>query len=64
MTFWAILDTLLFKPLELLFEVIYTVAYRVIGNPGFTIIVLSHDDIWNKDNWTMAAENEVLPRKE
>ena len=41
MTFWAILDTLLFKPLELLFEVIYTVAYRVIGNPGFTIIVLS-----------------------
>lgn len=41
MTFWAILDTLLFKPLELLFEVIYTVAYRMIGNPGFTIIVLS-----------------------
>ena len=41
MTFWAIIDTLLFKPLELIFEVIYALAYRVIGNPGLSIIVLS-----------------------
>ena len=41
MTFWNILDTLLLKPLQLLFEVIYTLANRVITNPGAAIIVLS-----------------------
>lgn len=28
-------------PLELLFETIYAIAYRIIGNPGFSIIFLS-----------------------
>ena len=23
-----------------------------------------HDDIWNKDNWTMVAQGAVLPAKE
>ncbi len=41
MTFWEILDTLLFRPLQLLFEVIYTIANRVIGDPGLSIVVLS-----------------------
>ena len=41
MSFAAILDTLLFKPLQLLFEVIYVVTNRVIGNPGLSIIMLS-----------------------
>jgi len=41
MSFGAILDTLLFKPLQLLFEVIYMIADRVIDNPGLSIIVLS-----------------------
>lgn len=41
MSFGAILDTLLFKPLQLLFEVIYMIANRVIDNPGLSIIVLS-----------------------
>lgn len=41
MSFWTILDTLLFKPLQLLFEVIYLLANRIIENPGASIIVLS-----------------------
>lgn len=41
MSFGAILDTLLFKPLQLLFEVIYMIADRMIDNPGLSIIVLS-----------------------
>ena len=41
MTFFQILDSLLFQPLQLLFEVIYVNANRVIGNPGLSIIVLS-----------------------
>ena len=41
MSFGAILDSLLFKPLQLLFEVIYMIADRVIDNPGLSIIVLS-----------------------
>ena len=41
MSFWAIIDTLLFKPLELIFEVVYVMTYRVIENPGLSIIVLS-----------------------
>ena len=41
MTFWNLLDTLFLKPLQLLFEVIYTLANRVITNPGAAIIVLS-----------------------
>lgn len=38
---FQILDSLLFQPLQLLFEVIYVNANRVIGNPGLSIIVLS-----------------------
>lgn len=41
MSFTQILDTLLFKPLQLLFEIIYVVANRLIDNPGGTIVVLS-----------------------
>lgn len=41
MSFWEILDTLLLKPLQLIFEVVYVVANRVVGNPGLSIIVLS-----------------------
>ena len=36
-----ILDRLLLKPLQLLFEVIYVMADKVIGNPGLSVIVLS-----------------------
>ena len=41
MSFWDILYTLLLKPLQLLFEIIYMMANRVIGNPGLSIIILS-----------------------
>lgn len=41
MSILEIMDSLLFKPLQLLFEVIYTNANNVIGNPGLSIIVLS-----------------------
>lgn len=41
MSFGEIIYSLLFKPLQLLFEVIYVFAYNIIGNPGLTIIVLS-----------------------
>ena len=34
MSFFSILGTLLIRPLRLLFEVIYTMAERLIGNPG------------------------------
>lgn len=40
MSFWTILNTLLLKPLQLVFEVIYMIAYRIIDNPGLAIIVL------------------------
>lgn len=41
MTFFEIIDSLLFKPLQLLFEVIYVFANKFIANPGLSIIVLS-----------------------
>lgn len=41
MSFLEILDTVLLKPLELIFEVVYIMANKVIGNPGLTIVVLS-----------------------
>lgn len=41
MSFLEILDTLLLKPLQLLFEVVYVMADKVIGNPGLSIVVLS-----------------------
>ena len=41
MSFFTILDSVFLKPLQLLFEVIYTLANRFIQNPGTSIIVLS-----------------------
>ena len=41
MSVLEIVDTLFFKPLYLLFEVVYVMADKVIGNPGLSIIVLS-----------------------
>ena len=41
MSFWTGLYTLLLKPLELIFEVIYKAAYQNIHNPGLSIIALS-----------------------
>ena len=41
MSFLSIIYTLIISPLELLFEVIYTIANRLIGNAGLSIIFLS-----------------------
>lgn len=41
MTFLSALYTLIISPLQLLFEVIFSLAYRLIGNEGLSIIILS-----------------------
>ena len=41
MTFGSMLYKLFIGPLELMFEVIFAIADRIIGNHGFTIIILS-----------------------
>ena len=41
MTFFSILYTLIISPLELLFEVIFSIANRLTGNSGLSIICLS-----------------------
>ncbi len=41
MSFGTILYTLLFQPLQVLFEVIYSIANSLIGNMGLSIIALS-----------------------
>ena len=41
MTFLEILDTLLLKPLQLVFEVVYTLSEKMTGNPGLSIVALS-----------------------
>ena len=41
MSFFSILGTLLIKPLQLLFEVVFVIANRVVGDPGLSIIALS-----------------------
>ena len=41
MSLGEILNSLLLMPLQLMFEVIYMIANRVIDNPGMSIIVLS-----------------------
>ena len=41
MSLWEILDTIVLKSLELVFEVAYMMAYKIIGDPGLSIIVLS-----------------------
>ena len=39
--FATILFDLIIKPLELFFEVVFSIANRIVGNPGFAIILLS-----------------------
>ena len=41
MSFLSMLYTFIISPLELLFEVIFSVANRIIGNAGLSIIFLS-----------------------
>ena len=41
MSFFEILETLLIGPLKLVFEIIFSVANRLIGHPGLAIIALS-----------------------
>ena len=41
MSFFEILGTVLIKPLELVFEVIYMLADKIVGNEGLAIIALS-----------------------
>ena len=41
MSIFEILNTLLLKPLELVFAVVYMLAYKIIENPGLSIIALS-----------------------
>ncbi len=41
MTLLEIIDSLLFRPLQYLFELIYMNVYRIIGSPGLSIIALS-----------------------
>ena len=41
MSFFNLLYTVLIKPLQLVFEIIFMIAYRVIGNPALAIIFLS-----------------------
>ena len=38
---FSYLYTFLISPLELLFEVVFMIAKRIIGNPGFAIVFLS-----------------------
>ena len=41
MTIFSVLYTLIISPLELLFEVIFSISYRLVGNAGASIILLS-----------------------
>ena len=41
MEFLSIMYQLIFMPLQIIFEVIYYLAFRLIGNPGVSIIALS-----------------------
>ena len=41
MEFLSLLYQLIFMPLQIIFEVIYYLAFRLIGNPGVSIIALS-----------------------
>lgn len=41
MSFWQIIDSILFQPLQLIFEILYMLANRIIDNPGLSIIALS-----------------------
>lgn len=41
MSFLEILDSVLLRPLQLIFETVYMIAYKVTDNPGVPIIILS-----------------------
>ena len=41
MSLMKILEMLLIGPLKLVFEIIYNLAYRMVGHPGLAIIFLS-----------------------
>ncbi len=41
MTFFDILYSVFIQPLQLIFEIIYSIAYKSIGHPGWAIIALS-----------------------
>ncbi len=41
MSFFDILGTLLIKPLELIFEVIYALSQRLLGDPALSVVALS-----------------------
>lgn len=41
MSLFEIISTILVGPLKLLFEVVYVITYRFIGDPGLSIVVLS-----------------------
>ena len=41
MEFLSLLYQLIFMPLQIIFEVIYCLVFRFIGNPGISIIALS-----------------------
>lgn len=41
MSFLSILETIFIGPLKLVFEIVFAVAYRFIGHPGWAIVVLS-----------------------
>lgn len=41
MSFFTILETILIGPLKLVFEIIFSIANRVTGNPGLSIVALS-----------------------
>ncbi len=43
MTILSVLYTLIISPLELFFEVIFTIADRIIGNAGLSIIYRQAD---------------------
>ncbi|MCR5059945.1 MAG: YidC/Oxa1 family membrane protein insertase [Saccharofermentans sp.] len=41
MSFWEILNTIIIKPLELLFEFIFSMSYSIIPNPAVCLIIMS-----------------------
>ena len=41
MSFWEILDTILLKPLQLIFETAYMIVYKMTDSSGMSIIILS-----------------------
>ena len=65
MEFLLLLYQLIFMPLQIIFEVIYNLAFRVIGNPGVSIIALSLIvnllvlPIYNRADTIQEAERDI-----